>query len=100
MCCLKQALPLAICCCIAKITTRRWRVYLQLLKGREGQEEIEQTAILHNYIGMIIPKRKITKTAEKYINEAVRIRKKIGNELRLNYSYFSLARLLYQNRPG
>ena len=70
--------------------------YLDLLEERKGQEEIEQTAILNNYIGMIYSEKEDYETAEKYLIEAVRIRKKFGNELRLNYSYFSLCKLFYK----
>ncbi len=69
--------------------------YEELYNAYGDLNDTEQWAILNNYMSIIHLQRERYDLSEKYIREAVRIREKIGNELRLNYSYFTLTKLLY-----
>src|ERR1043165_3915831 len=70
--------------------------YMELYNDYGDQNETEQWAILNSYIGLIYFQTEKYQEAEKYIREAVRIREKIGDELRTNYSYFTFAKVLYK----
>lgn len=56
----------------------------------------EQWAILNNYIGIAHIFLGSDEKAEPYIRESVRVRELLGDDLRVNYSYFTLAKLLYR----
>ena len=70
--------------------------YEELYTSYGDLSETEQWAILNNYICIIHLQQDRFEPAEKYIREAVRIREKLGDELRLNYSYFTFTKLLYR----
>jgi signal transduction histidine kinase len=69
--------------------------YMELYEAFVDQGNTEQWAILNNYIAIIHMQQERYDTAEAFIREAVRIREAIGDELRINYSYFTLTKLLY-----
>lgn len=69
--------------------------YLELMSEYSDMVNTEEWAIMNNYIGIIYQEKYQLDKAESYIRESVRIRTKIGDELRLNYSLFSLAKILY-----
>jgi signal transduction histidine kinase len=69
--------------------------YMELYEAFADQSNTEQWAILNNYIAIIHMQQDRHDTAEAFIREAVRIREAIGDELRINYSYFTLTKLLY-----
>ncbi|HLP21948.1 MAG TPA: ATP-binding protein [Chitinophagales bacterium] len=69
--------------------------YMDLYDAYGDQAGTEQWAILNNYISIIHLQRERYQESEKYIREAVEIRERIGDELRTNYSHFTLCKLLY-----
>lgn len=69
--------------------------YKELYAEYSDMKDTEQWAILNNYIGIIYLWQKELDKAEEYLREAVRIRTNLGDELRLNYSYFTMAKILY-----
>lgn len=70
--------------------------YLQLYEDFGDLKDSEQWSILNNYIGITYIRKERDDLAEPYVREAVRVRESLGNELRTNYSYFTLAKLLYR----
>jgi len=70
--------------------------YMDLYNAYGDMCETEQWAILNNYISIIHLQNSRFEEAEKYIREALRVREKLGDELRLNYSYFTFTKLLYR----
>ncbi len=70
--------------------------YLQLYQDFADLKDSEQWSILNNYIGITYIRKERDDLAEPYVREAVRVRENLGNELRTNYSYFTLAKLLYR----
>ncbi|MBP6731899.1 MAG: GHKL domain-containing protein [Chitinophagales bacterium] len=70
--------------------------YLELYNDYGDLSETEQWAILNNYICLIHLAEQRYDLAEQYMKESLRVRQNIGDELRLNYSHFTYAKLLYK----
>ena len=71
-------------------------LYMKLYEEYADLGDNEQWAVLNNYIGIAHHFLGRDDVAEPYIRESVRVRELLGDELRMNYSYFTLAKLLYR----
>ncbi len=91
----KTKLTLANMSMYEKDFTPAMQSYQELYEEYGDLKDTEQWAILNNYIGILYIRQNDLNQAESYLLEAVRIRKHLGDELRLNYSYFTMAKILY-----
>jgi signal transduction histidine kinase len=70
--------------------------FMELREDYADLNETEQWAILNNYISIIYQNQQNYGLAEQYILETLKVREKLGDELRLNYSYFTFTKILYK----